>query len=215
MLDKSLSNKPQKPLIMKHSSVLTDNQLVDLFSNGDYSAFGILFERYKNNVKSALLNKGANYSDVDDLIQDTFRKAMEAMRKGDYRNEGKFLGWLTKIAFNLHIDLIRSTKKNNAMSVPMDFESGKVYNLWIEKTREDEIIEGENACEIRMMIDQLPKAQKEVVLLRYYEDMTFKDIVDYIGGNISINTCLGRMRYALINLKKMTKKQREPRKATA
>ena len=166
---------------------LTDDQLVALYSNGNTKAFDTLLSRYQDKLYSYINFVVRNRDLADDIFQDTFVKAIVTLQKGSYTSTGKFGAWLTRIAHNLIIDYFRQDKNENTVS-----NDAQEYDLLNEQTLRD----------VRRLVDALPDNQREVVFMRYYQDLSFKEIADITG--VSINTALGRMRYALINIRKMS-----------
>ena len=186
---------------MKNLTVLTDEQLVNMYMSNVNEAFDILLDRYKNRLYSYILYSIKNTDLADDLFQETFVKAIVNIQNGKYVNSGKFYPWLTRIAHNLIIDQYRAEKSENTISnedAETDlFESAQLYEASIE----NEIISEQNLEDIRNLVNFLPDNQREVVEMRYYQDLSFKEISDITG--VSINTALGRMRYAILNMRKM------------
>ena len=186
---------------MKNLTVLTDEQLVNMYTSNVNEAFDILLDRYKDRLYSYILYSIKNADLADDLFQETFVKAIVNIRNGKYVNSGKFYPWLTRIAHNLIIDQYRAEKSENTISnedAETDlFESAQLYEASIE----NEIISEQNLEDIRNLVNFLPDNQREVVEMRCYQDLSFKEISDITG--VSINTALGRMRYAILNMRKM------------
>lgn len=181
---------------------MTDYELVSLYETGNDSAFDILLERHQNYLYSYILFLVKDEDVANDFFQDTFQRAILAIRSHKYQMTGKFSSWLTRIAHNLIID--RSREMDNGCTIREEqMVHGNLNNLRLmsEATREDEIIDRQSREAIRNMLDYLPAAQREVILLRFYEDLSFKEIAQQTG--VSINTALGRMRYALINLRRL------------
>jgi RNA polymerase sigma factor (sigma-70 family) len=137
---------------------------------------------------------------AEDLFQDVFIKIIETLRKGNYNHEGKFSQWAIRIAYNMCVDQFRRNKRRTKVSGGEDFDIFDILEL-PDENREDQMIRSETHDKIRQLVDSLPDEQKEVVILRHYADMSFKDIASLT--RVSINTALGRMRYALINIRKM------------
>lgn len=180
---------------------LSDQELVQAFLNGDESCIDILVNRHRTKVYTYILLTIKNQSLAEDLFQETFIKVIQSLRKGRYRDNGRFLSWVIRIAHNLIIDHYRKEKQMNALSndeTEVDlFNSKKLSDDNIEQLMVNEQIRKD----LRKLINELPEDQREVVLLRHFGGMSFKEISEYTG--VSINTALGRMRYALINLRKM------------
>lgn len=186
---------------MKNLSTNTDYELVELYENGNDSAFDELLQRHQSYVYSYILFLVKEEDVADDIFQETFTRAIIAIRSHKYQTTGKFSAWLIRIAHNLIIDSTRDTE--SGMFVTQEKFSPIILNdiRLSEGGIETNIIEQQKADQIRKMLDYLPDVQREVVLLRFYEDLSFKEIAEKTG--VSINTSLGRMRYALINLRKL------------
>lgn len=180
--------------------VLSDNELVQNYINGDQQALAQLLNKYQRKVFSFILIKLKDRTQAEDIFQETFFKVIDSLQQGRYNEEGKFLPWVLMIAHNLCMDYFR---KNKRMPNTVDVDSNVVQNSMglLDENREDKIMRQQTAETLREMIDKLPPDQKEVLILRHYADMSFKEIAEMTGTNI--NTALGRMRYALLNLKKM------------
>jgi RNA polymerase sigma factor (sigma-70 family) len=182
---------------------LTDRQLVELYTKGKEEAFAELLSRYKSRVYGKITMYVKDRAAAQDIFQDTFMKAIHALRDGHYNEEGKFSAWIMRIAHNLCIDYFRGKKKmplsrGNDDYDPFDFISSG------EKNSEEKTVNDQVLSDARRLLEFLPQEQKEIVMMRLYYDMSFKEIADTL--NISINTALGRMRYALINLRKLIEK---------
>lgn len=182
-------------------SVLNDQDLVQAYIKGDHSAIEVLINRHRRKVYTYILLTIKNQHLAEDLFQETFIKVIQSLRAGKYKDNGKFLSWVIRIAHNLIIDHFRKEKQMNAISnddTEVDlFNSKKLSDDNIEEL----IISNQIKSEIRTLINELPDDQREVVLLRHYGGLSFKEIADQT--DVSINTALGRMRYALINLRKL------------
>jgi RNA polymerase sigma-70 factor (ECF subfamily) len=183
--------------------ILSDKQLVDSYRNGNVASFELLVERHQNKVFSYILSLVRDRQLADDIFQDTFLKIIRTIKAGAYKEEGKFIQFAMRIAHNLIIDHFRKSKR-----LPMADAVNKEYDL-IDNAKitdlsiEDKMVTEQVYDDIRKMIDFLPEEQREVLNMRMYADMSFKEIAD--ATNVSINTALGRMRYAIINLRKMAK----------
>ena len=181
---------------------LSDSALVSLYITGNENAFEILVKRHKNKVFTTILLIVKDTYTAEDLLQDTFIKAIHTMKSGRYNEEGKFSSWICRIAHNLAIDYFRKEKRNPTIEME---DGSNVFNTlaFAEESIEALQIKEDTHKRLRELIQQLPEAQKEVLIMRHYADMSFQEIAETTG--VSINTALGRMRYALINLrKKMT-----------
>lgn len=186
---------------MKTITNATDQQLVELFGSGNMAALEILINRHRKKVFSYILMQVRNQALAEDLFQETFIKVINSIKTERYQDHGKFLSWVIRIAHNLIIDHYRKSKQLNTISND-DFE-GQLFNSrkFSDGTAEEILIRDQIHNDVRSLIDYLPEDQKQVVLLRHYAGMSFKEIAELT--NVSINTALGRMRYALINLRKL------------
>jgi RNA polymerase sigma factor (sigma-70 family) len=185
---------------LKYSSS-SDQNLVQAYIKGDHSAIEVLINRHRSKVYTYILLTIKNQQLAEDLFQETFIKVIQSLRRGKYKDNGKFLSWVIRIAHNLIIDHFRKEKQMNSISnddSEVDlFNSKKLSDSNIEEL----IINSQIKSEIRILINELPDDQREVVLLRHYGGLSFKEIANQT--DVSINTALGRMRYALINLRKL------------
>jgi len=184
---------------------LNDQELVQAFLQGDESCIEILIRRHKKKVFTYILLTVKNQALAEDLFQETFIKVIQSLRDGKYRDNGRFLSWVIRISHNLIIDHFRKEKQMNAISnddKEVDlFNSKRLSDMNIE----DILIRNQIRTDLRKLIYSLPEDQREVVLLRHFGGLSFKEIADQT--DVSINTALGRMRYALINLRKMIKEK--------
>jgi len=180
---------------------LDDTQLVRQYISGEESAFEVLLKRHKDRVFNYVRMTVRDRQLAEDIFQETFCKAIITLKAGKYNDEGKFLPWVMRIAHNLIIDSYRRNAKMPSVEPKNEdhdiFASLNVF----DKNVETEMIEGQIVADLRKLITHLPEEQREVILMRHYEDLSFKEIAD--KTNVSINTALGRMRYALINLRRM------------
>ena len=181
----------------------TDAVLVTAYLQGDESALSTLITRHKQRIYSFIYSKVFDRDVAEDVFQDTFIKVINSLKRGKYNEEGKFLPWVMRISHNLVIDHFR---KNNRMP---KFENNSDFNIFSvlsdnSLNAENTIIKGQVASDVRRLVDELPDDQKQVLMIRIYKDMSFKEISLQTG--VSINTALGRMRYALINLRKVIDK---------
>jgi len=183
----------------------TDFELVQEYIGGNQSSIEILINRHKDKVYTYILLTVKNEHLAEDIFQDTFIKVINSLKLGRYHDNGKFLSWVIRIAHNLIIDNFRKEKQLNT-SNSSDFELD-IFNSsrFSDKTIEETIIGKQVRNDVRSLIDLLPDDQKQVILLRHYAELSFKEIADQT--NVSINTALGRMRYALINLRKLIKEK--------
>ena len=187
---------------MKNLNQLADDLLVRLYEKGNNEAFGVLLNRYQSKVYSYIYLIVKNKDLSEDIFQDTFIKAVTTIQQGRYVDTGKFLGWINRIAHNLIIDYFRKLRNENTFSADgIDFDilhsSAKLTELSIEDVISNEQV----LLDTVSLMDFLPENQKEVIRMRFFEDLSFKEIAD--KTNVSINTALGRMRYALINMRKI------------
>lgn len=188
---------------MQNIAAQTDEQLVQSYINGDNSAFDALLHRHENKVFSYILNIVKNRDIADDIFQETFVKAIMTLRQGRYTETGRFGAWLTRIAHNLIIDYYRQEKAENTVS-----SDDQEYDLLnrrdlCDSTIEDRLVSRQIDEDVRRIVMALPDPQREVLVMRYYRNMSFKEIAT--ATNVSINTALGRMRYALINMRRLAK----------
>jgi RNA polymerase sigma factor (sigma-70 family) len=179
---------------------ITDQELIGRYLAGNQSSLEQLIRRHKNRVYAYILMIVKDKELAEDLFQDTFIKVINTIRSGSYKEEGKFIQWVMRIAHNLIIDYFRKAKR-----IPI-IENGEDYDIFdrvripVESVEQRLIIDQIHE-DVKKLIEYLPREQKEVLIMRHYGDMSFKDIAEQT--NVSINTALGRMRYALINLRKL------------
>ena len=209
-----LSNKSSTFLVYNHlkersaimkTVMLTDNQLIASYQSGDESALKALIARYEKRLFSYIMLSVKNKELAEDIFQDTFIKVINTIRSGNYHEEGKFFQWVMRIANNLKIDYYRKVQR-----MPV-FEGNGEYDIFaIIGSREDSVeqkmIREQIYTDVNRMVEYLPEEQKEVLTMRIYQDYSFKEIAEATG--VSINTALGRMRYALINLRKIIEKNK-------
>jgi RNA polymerase sigma factor (sigma-70 family) len=184
---------------------LADNELVNKFISGDMNSLELLINRYRKQIYTYIYLLVKNQHLAEDIFQDTFIKVIKSLDGGKYQDNGKFLAWVLRIAHNLVIDHYRKERQLNATSredFGLDILNSQKYAV---KPAEDIMINRQIRKDIRGLIDNLPVEQKEVLILRQYCELSFKEIADHT--NVSINTALGRMRYALINLRRMVKEK--------
>lgn len=190
---------------MQNYNLLTDEQLVAAYAKGENNAFDVLLSRHKTKLFNYILQIVRDRDLADDIFQETFVKAIVTIRQGRYKDFGKFSAWLSRIARNLAIDSFRAEKSEAEISADnTDFDIFNRREL-SEDTIEDAMIDLQIESDVRALIDELPDSQKEVLTMRYYKDMSFKEIAEATG--VSINTSLGRMRYAILNLRRMAKEK--------
>ena len=183
----------------------TDEQLVAAYANGNNEAFDALLNRHQTQVFSYIMRIVRNRDLANDIFQETFVKAITTIRQGRYTDAGKFGAWVNRIAHNLVIDFYRQEKSENTTST----DEGEMDILnradLSEGTVEDVIVNEQIRKDVRRIIRELPKTQRDVLVMRYYRNLSFKQIADMTG--VSINTALGRMRYALINMRRIAKER--------
>ena len=182
-------------------SILPDNILIQQYLNGDNDSFEILLTKYKQLIYSFIYSKIKDRNIADDVFQDTFIKVIQTLKKGKYNEEGRFVSWVMRIAHNLIIDHFRRQQRM-PMYDTYDHEQDVFYRLSEpSKNIEDMIIDIQIKSDITALMLELPENQYEVLKIRLFQDMSFKEIAE--RTNVSINTSLGRMRYGLINLRKL------------
>ena len=182
---------------------LKDSVLVSNYINGNERSLEILIGRHKQRIYSFIYSKVLNRDISEDVFQDTFIKVINTLKKGNYNEEGKFLPWVMRIAHNLVIDHFR---KDNRMPTFKNTDEFDIFSVLSDSSlnAEKRIIKDQIHSDVRNLVEELPEDQKEVLMMRIYRDMSFKEISEQTG--VSINTALGRMRYALINLRKVIDK---------
>ena len=177
----------------------SDSALISLYLAGQESAFGFLLKRHRSRVFTTILLIVRDEEMAEDILQDTFIKAIHTMKGWRYNEEGKFAPWICRIAHNLAIDSLRRGKRTPHISLTDNDRLANTLTI-ADDGSDDMLAREETHNRLRALIQELPAAQKEVLLMRHYGDMSFQEIADATG--VSINTALGRMRYALINLRK-------------
>lgn len=182
---------------------LSDAVLLNNYIQGDENSLAVLIERHQTKIYGFIYSKLGDRDLSDDIFQDTFVKVVKSLKINGYQEEGKFVSWVTRIAHNLIIDHYRRGKKNTMINSSNNLYE-KDYFIDNGANAEEQIIDLQISNDLKKMIDQLPDDQKEVVKMRMYDDLSFKEIAEMT--NVSINTALGRMRYAIINLRKMMEK---------
>ncbi|MCB0462787.1 MAG: sigma-70 family RNA polymerase sigma factor [Flavobacteriaceae bacterium] len=183
--------------------LITDAVLVSNYIKGDENSLAILINRHKQKIYSFIYSKVFDRDITEDVFQDTFIKVIRTLKLGKYNEEGKFLPWVMRIAHNLVIDHFRKNNRMPKFDNSSDFD---IFSVLSDSTlnAEKSIIKSQVEEDVRRLIEELPEDQKQVLVMRMYNDMSFKEISDKTG--VSINTALGRMRYALINLRKVIDK---------
>jgi len=186
------------------SIALTDNELITRYIDGDEIALKQLITRHQKKVFSYILMSVKNRELAEDIFQDTFIKVINTLKSDNYKEEGKFLQWVMRIANNLKIDYYRKVQRMPVFESNSDFNIFDVLN-GTDPSIEQKIITEQIYSDVKGLVKYLPEEQREVLEMRIYDDVSFKDIAELTG--VSINTALGRMRYALINLRKLIKEK--------
>ncbi|MBL0191301.1 MAG: sigma-70 family RNA polymerase sigma factor [Saprospiraceae bacterium] len=181
-------------------AIESDQELILQYLNGDEKSFETLLNRHKNKIYTSIYLFVKDRDLADDMFQEVFIKIIDTIRKGRYNHEGKFSQWAMRIAYNLCVDQFRRNKRVPTLTPTDEFDVMDIVPAE-EKNMEEEIIMSQTHSKLRKYVDSLPFEQREVVILRHFADLSFKEISQLT--RVSINTSLGRMRYALINLRKM------------
>lgn len=190
---------------MSKENLLNDNELVQRFIAGDQNSLEILIHRHKGRVFSYILLIVKKQELAEDIFQETFIKVIRSLKKGKYIENGKFVSWVLRISHNLIIDHFRKEKLKGTVSndsLEIDIFNSQRY---AEDTIEDQMVNTQILSEVKDLISELPDDQQQVIIMRHYLDLSFKEIAEQT--DVSINTALGRMRYALINLRKLVEKK--------
>lgn len=190
---------------MKNLNQLTDDMLVALYSKGENKAFDELLSRYQDKLFNYIYFVVHNQELAEDIFQETFVKAIVTIQQGRYTADGKFSAWITRIAHNLVIDSFRQERNENTVSNDEGeidlFNNAELCDDNIEM----QMVNDQTLNDVRRLVDALPDNQREVVYMRYYQDLSFKEIADITG--VSINTALGRMRYAILNMRRLAQEK--------
>lgn len=183
---------------------ISDQELIRLYQQGNEASLEVLIKRHQRNVYSAIYLLVKNRALAEDIFQETFIKIINTIRTEKYNEEGKFAPWAARVARNLTIDYIRKMKRDVTVT---DSEGNDIFNYITiaEESNEDKIIRSQSEHNVRQLVKRLPEEQREVLIMRQWGNMSFQEIADATG--VSINTALGRMRYALNNLRKMMEQQ--------
>ena len=186
-----------------NSKSISDATLVSQYIQGDEPSLSILIKRHQQRLYSFIYSKVYDRDVTEDVFQDTFIKVIRTLKRGNYNEEGKFLPWVIRIAHNLVIDNFRKNKRMPKFNNSGDFD---IFSVLSDSSlnAEGELVQSQIVQDVRAMVEKLPEDQKSVLVMRMYNDMSFKEISENTG--VSINTALGRMRYALINLRKLIEK---------
>jgi len=190
---------------MSKENLLNDNELVQRFIAGDQNSLEILIQRHKGRVFSYILLIVKKQELAEDIFQETFIKVIRSLKKGKYTENGKFVSWVLRISHNLIIDHFRKEKLKGTVSndsLDIDIFNSQKFS---EDTIEDQMVNAQILSEVKDLIQELPEDQQQVIIMRHYLDLSFKEIAEQT--EVSINTALGRMRYALINLRKLVEKK--------
>ncbi|MBK8611051.1 MAG: sigma-70 family RNA polymerase sigma factor [Chitinophagaceae bacterium] len=185
---------------MKNTNTLNDDQLINLYLDGDANAFSILVNRHKSKIYTSIYLLVKDEHVAEDIFQDLFIRIIESLNNGAYSESGKFSSWAIRIAHNLCMDHYRKQKRSPIVKASEVIEVHLDYHI-SESGYDVSIIQNETGQQVRKLIDKLPEEQREIIILRHYANLSFKEIAAL--SNISINTALGRMRYALMNVRKM------------
>lgn len=179
---------------------LNDKQLIQLYLDGDERSFEELLNRHQQKIYTSIYLFVKDQNQAEDIFQEVFIKIIDTLRKGKYNHEGKFSQWAMRIAYNLCVDYFRRSKRRPQVQPTEEFDIFEVLRL-ADDNVEQRIMQSQTHEKVRKLVDMLPPEQREVVILRHYADMSFKEIAKLT--RVSINTALGRMRYALINIRKL------------
>lgn len=190
---------------MKQLHVDTDDMLVARYSEGDNKAFDELMARYQSKIYNYILFTVRNQEVAEDLFQETFMKAIVTIQQGRYTADGRFGAWITRIAHNLVIDAFRTERSENTISND-ECEVDLLNDADLcDDNVEMQMVNDQTLADVRRLVDALPANQREVVYMRFYQDLSFKEIAEITG--VSINTALGRIRYALLNMRRMAEEK--------
>src|SRR5450432_321034 len=184
---------------MKSMITLSDQQLIHLYLDGDAEALATIVHRYKDKLYTSIYLLVKDKYLAEDMFQDVFIRVIDKLKNGHYTEEGKFLPWILRIAHNMCLDHFRKIKRLPVIKTSDDVDIFEMLNFSV-KSVEERMIAGESQARVRKMMDMLPEDQREIIIMRHYADLTFKEIATL--KDISIITALGRMRYGLINLRK-------------
>lgn len=188
---------------MQNISRFTDEQLVNAYAKGDNKSFDLLLRRHQSRLFSYVLTVVKDQDIANDIFQETFVKAITTIKQGRYTEAGKFSAWIMRIAHNLIIDYYRQEKSENSTSADDDAVNVLNRKEYSEINIEDVMVSEQIHADVRRIVAELPDNQREVLEMRFYRDMSFKEIAE--ATQVSINTALGRMRYAILNLRRMVR----------
>ncbi len=189
---------------MKSTITLTDEQAVKLFINGEASALELLIDRHKNRIFSSIYLLVKDKYLAEDIFQDLFIKIIENLKSGNYKEENKFLFWAMRIAHNLCVDHFRKVKSRPIIRTSNDTDIFDMLDFAAQNAEEN-IMKSQSSNRVMQLVSLLPEEQREVIILRHFADLKFKQIAELL--NCSVNTALGRMRYALLNIRKMVEEK--------
>lgn len=187
---------------MGNLNLMTDEELAIMYVDGDNKAFNLLLSRNQEKLFTYILFVVRDREMANDMFQETFFKVVSRLQQGKYIANGKFSAWLMRIAHNVIMDWYRQQRAQNIVDAPKENDLSNVGSTLLESSREGELVNNQVMEDVRRMMSHLPASQREVVFMRFYQQMSFKEIAEATG--VSINTALGRMRYAILNLRRMT-----------
>lgn len=188
---------------MENLNLMTDEELAIMYVDGDNKAFELLLSRNQEKLFTYILFVVRDREMANDMFQETFFKVVSRLQQGKYIANGKFSAWLMRIAHNVIMDWYRQQRAQNIVDAPKENDLSNVGSTLLESSREGELVNNQVMEDVRRMMSHLPASQREVVFMRFYQQMSFKEIAEATG--VSINTALGRMRYAILNLRRMTR----------
>ena len=188
---------------MENLNLMTDEELAIMYVDGDNKAFDLLLSRNQEKLFTYILFVVRDREMANDMFQETFFKVVSRLQQGKYIANGKFSAWLMRIAHNVIMDWYRQQRAQNIVDAPKENDLSNVGSTLLESSREGELVNNQVMEDVRRMMSHLPASQREVVFMRFYQEMSFKEIAEATG--VSINTALGRMRYAILNLRRMTR----------
>lgn len=188
---------------MENLNLMTDEELAIMYVDGDNKAFDLLLSRNQEKLFTYILFAVRDREMANDMFQETFFKVVSRLQQGKYIANGKFSAWLMRIAHNVIMDWYRQQRAQNIVDAPKENDLSNVGSTLLESSREGELVNNQVMEDVRRMMSHLPASQREVVFMRFYQQMPFKEIAEATG--VSINTALGRMRYAILNLRRMTR----------
>ena len=188
---------------MENLNLMTDEELAIMYISGDNRAFDLLLNRNQEKLFTYILFVVRDREMANDIFQDTFFKVIFRLQQGKYVANGKFSAWLMRIAHNVIMDWYRQQRTQNIVDAPKDNDLSNIGGGLMEGSREGEMVNSQVMEDVRRMMSHLPAPQREVVFMRFYQQMSFKEIAEATG--VSINTALGRMRYAILNLRRMAR----------